>query len=63
MQEQWLTTVTEKLQSGERHEILHESEDVEKALTELGLTHYQREMVMDMMDDHWEIGYYIGRGK
>lgn len=60
MQEQWLAVVTDKLQSGDRHEILHEEADIEKALTTLGLTDSQRDAVMDLMEDQWELGFDRG---
>jgi len=60
MEDRWLTTLDGRLQSGHRHEILHEDEDLEKALSNLGLSNSQRNAVMELLHDQWEIGFDQG---
>lgn len=61
MQEQWLSTVTEKITTRDFHTIPETEEEMEQKLESLGLSEAQIERIVDMLQDQELFGYDRGR--
>lgn len=61
MQERWLNTVSERIASQDLHRVPESDEELEAHLESLGLNDYQRDYVLDLLNDQELLGFDRGR--